>query len=371
MEHRLNWKASTLVANSSNYNLKWKDTSAGLDFSGNSSVKQMLNHYENHSALSNKLNLFLNMLRYCEKKGMDVFKMVPFTITIQLDSSSYTQQLENFKELYSSISEYLVDHESNIVQFITNHNFGITARSSFKRNIKRYGLKFVQSNPLLNNSSSDKLGLKTPISICSTHFGGRNIWLIKAVNMNRGRGIKISSELEDLLAFIKQIHTGIPKKVNCCQYEDVLAAENESKKNGSINLNYLKPIYSNRVRSNEKKDSNLVKAYDPKEYNESIKKISKNMYRSSLVIIQKYIERPFLYYERKCDIRIWVLINHKGDIYAFKEGHLKATSVPYNLNSNDAFTHLTNYSVQKYSDMFSYYEVGNEISYQQFQVMML
>lgn len=46
---------------------------------------------------------------------------------------------------------------------------------------------------------------------------------------------------------------------------------------------------------------------------------------------------------------------------------MKASSLPYDLNNINSYIHLTNYSVQKYNDEFSKSEVGNEISFKQFQ----
>ena len=66
-------------------------------------------------------------------------------------------------------------------------------------------------------------------------------------------------------------------------------------------------------------------------------------------------------------MRTWVLLTHDMKIYLFKEGHLKASSSEYDINSKDAFVHLTNYSVQKYSENFENYELGNEISFDEFQ----
>lgn len=51
-----------------------------------------------------------------------------------------------------------------------------------------------------------------------------------------------------------------------------------------------------------------------------------------------------------------------------REGHLKTSSIPYDLHSADSYVHLTNYSVQKYNKEFSKFEQGNEVSFNDFQV---
>ncbi len=57
--------------------------------------------------------------------------------------------------------------------------------------------------------------------------------------------------------------------------------------------------------------------------------------------------------------------------YKNREGHLKATSCEYDINKKDKFVHITNYSLQKYNDNFNKYEEGNEISFKDFQVIIL
>jgi len=37
-------------------------------------------------------------------------------------------------------------------------------------------------------------------------------------------------------------------------------------------------------------------------------------------VIQKYIERPLLYQERKFDIRIWVLMTNKCEVFFYNKG---------------------------------------------------
>ena len=54
-------------------------------------------------------------------------------------------------------------------------------------------------------------------------------------------------------------------------------------------------------------------------------------------------------------------------VYVFKEGHLKTCSIEYNLNSKNPFTHITNYSFQKYNNNFQKFEKGNEVPFYDFQ----
>ena len=54
-------------------------------------------------------------------------------------------------------------------------------------------------------------------------------------------------------------------------------------------------------------------------------------------------------------------------VYYFKEGHLKTCSITYDINSKDAFRHITNYSFQKYNDNFQKFEKGNEVPFYEFQ----
>ena len=57
-----------LPANASFYNFIWKPCSGGINFDSlhNSTLPQMINHFEYHSVLSQKSNLFLNMQEYSE-----------------------------------------------------------------------------------------------------------------------------------------------------------------------------------------------------------------------------------------------------------------------------------------------------------------
>ena len=68
MNHRINWKE--LIDNKSLfYNLKWRPISSGKDFFNllkSPYEPQITNHYEYHTVISNKLNLFQNIMKFCE-----------------------------------------------------------------------------------------------------------------------------------------------------------------------------------------------------------------------------------------------------------------------------------------------------------------
>ena len=83
------------------------------------------------------------------------------------------------------------------------------------------------------------------------------------------------------------------------------------------------------------------------------------------VIIQKYIENPLLYKNRKFDFRMYCLIswtNGKARLYFYKMGYVRTSSFNYSLDSSDTFIHLTNEAVQIKAAEFSKFEKGNKVS---------
>ena len=267
-------------------NFIWTPLSCQINYTIHSVVerKQFVNHFENHGELTNKSKTFINLFRYCELNEINLFSFYPLTIIFTFNSNAniFNAQIESFKRLYNDIP-YLIydkqDKEKN--KDMLNKNY----------------------NDYFNVNLSKRVGSVQKMRIPKTHYAGKNMWLLKRDNLNRGRQIKVMSNLDDIL-----------KEINSL-YE-------------------------------QKSPYNLL--------------------------IQKYIEEPLLYYNRKFDIRIWVLFTYiscenRYEVYIFKEGHLKACSDEFNIDSDDLFIHLTNYSVQKYNKNFSKTEIGNEISFNDFQ----
>ena len=173
----------------------------------------------------------------------------------------------------------------------------------------------------------------------------KNLWLVKAPDLNRGMCIQIVDNVNLIKKHIYNYYRGIDKRYS----------NGNLSKNRNSNASYSDDIYNYNVGSSCKN-----------EIYESTENVY-HKYRSTLIVVQKYIERPLLYFGRKFDIRIWVLLTHDFKVYMFNEGHLKCCSVKYDLDVGDSFSHLTNYSFQKYNNNFGKYEKGNEVSFDDLQ----
>ncbi len=87
--------------------------------------------------------------------------------------------------------------------------------------------------------------------------------------------------------------------------------------------------------------------------------------QSKSFIVQKYIEAPVLFRQRKFDLRQWVLISHDGKCYMFKHAYVRTSSEIYNLdegNLDQVYVHLTNNAVQKYSKSYGKFEEANIVA---------
>ena len=115
LAHRLKWKECHY--NFTNlFNFKWKDVVSKRDFFDlgvKDTRPQLINHFEFHSCLSNKYNMFYNLSKYCELNCNDVFKYVPFTICFDcLNFDEFNIYKDNFKEIFNNINNYIFNNNS-------------------------------------------------------------------------------------------------------------------------------------------------------------------------------------------------------------------------------------------------------------------
>ena len=411
MCHRTNWREAFTYATNL-YNFRWQQLSSGIDYVGlgkYGAIKQVVNHYENHFSISNKANMFINLMYYCEQRKLSVFKYAPFTIILEFKSDYklndeenqklYEEKLEKLKNFiektekyvtnYNDIGKYyndnkFIEEKKNRIEFFKEKKpkrRGIFSNNiiseDFEEDIKEFNgeykmyrdcfkkIKLFDKITISNSSElyekekkrkkefEKKIGTNTVIEIPDTHYNGKNMWVIKAINLNRGMCIQIVNNYKQMCTVLNKFKEGVDYHFT----EKVIEEENI-------------PAEENKKENEEEKSKETKDAKENQTNQKSEKEEENNkppMYYCSRILIQKYIENPLLYKGRKCDMRVWVLLTHNMKVYFFKEGHLKTCSITYDVNSKDAFRHITNYSFQKYNDNFQKYEKGNEVPFYEFQ----
>ena len=327
--HRINW---CLISNNNNetINFEWKYFSNKINYKEykyDSTIPikklKMINLFEKNYEIGNKKYMFLNLIKYCDKENINVFEIVPFTIIIN-NSNNIDDSLDKIKKIMNLIEKNKLSNKD----LISNQKYNeIFDDDKFYESLKN---QYIYIN-------KNFLSLK-------------NYWIIKPTDLYQGKCIEICNSFDDLVKISKKIFKGVNQKLipeqlnittNIEDNNDIIDNNNSTEK-----LITLNNIHNNNIK----------------------KKITKTrMYCTNEIIVQKYLDNPLLYKNRKFDIRCFVLLDSNFNLYFCKEGHLKGSSELYNLNNSNKFIHITNYSLQKNSNKFELYEIGNEMSYKDFK----
>ena len=301
MKHRINWtEVENIPENANIFNFKWKELSIGIDYNSlnrNPGMKQIVNHYENHYAISNKANMFINIMKYCEQRKISVFKYLPFTIVFKIKDRKkiknnekqkrWTEKLEKLKDFIQNISTNIKDY-NNIGDYYYNEEYikDKEKRNEFERieqikMNKRKREKEIEESKLKELKDNDKIkeilkrqkslkekenykeakyngkfkvysdifprlkitdklptryktieekekdkkndiliGNNTLIEIPQTHFQGKNMWVLKAVNLNRGMCIKVVNSFEQMEKVINKFKKGVDYRFTAEEIEE-------------------------------------------------------------------------------------------------------------------------------------------------------
>ena len=246
------------------------------------------------------------MMKYCEvklsinkDKCLDVFQFMPMTIIIQYDSFGYLAQMQAFTQLFTNIKEY-----SNQSEFVDPMKFKKYC-PFFNLSCKNYS----KNETYLQQA--DKIGFKTSLYLSRNYYDWKNLWLVKAIDLNRGRCIKIGNSINKIQKLIQKFYGGINREFKDCENDEELKSiiEHEEIEDKKV----LNKDVQARIKNENKKEEKKEEKKEVKKEDKTIKK-----YRSSVLLLQKYLEKPLLYWGRKFDIRMWVLLTHRLDVYVFR-----------------------------------------------------
>jgi hypothetical protein len=237
---------------------------------------------------------------------------LPFTFIAKINSNDFKENFKSFTYIFNKIKRF-IEKENKKEKEIKEINKEIKEKEKDKEKNKDnnekktkkeyYGDLFTNEindfkakkkktkkeyyGDLFTNEINDFKAKNTEIKIPSTHYSGYNLWLLKPENLYGGKCIQIFDSIEELEKLLKKFSDGIDDynsmKLKEEEVDDSMEEneDDEDKKNNDVNVNKIR-------------------------------------YRASSVLVQKYIESPLLYYGRKFDVRMWVLITHNLDVFMFK-----------------------------------------------------
>lgn len=295
----------------------------------------IINHFPGNNCLVTKKGLFHSLSKYHKAQGTDVGGSVPMTFHLikGVQDEQYKQFVDRAEKLDQMCRKQEQDNKHKNDAITSSEEVVVSQTSDQKAN-KSDNKKTHRKKAKKTKSTKQKAKTRTGA-----------YWIVKPASMtNRGFGIKVVASVDQVMKIVNGTATSTSNG-------NETAMKEEQQNNNGVN------------------DSNGKK---------QIKKASRKEW-----IVQKYMENPLLYNQRKFDIRCFILVTG-GDFsvncekpkqhlkcYLYTEGYLRTSSVKFSLDEKklkNTLMHLTNDGIQnKDSKNYGKHEQGNKISYEQFQ----
>ena len=294
LKKRSNWQFLQEI-NDPGVQFIWKQTNAGINFNvftnQTSSSLRIINHFEFHHEITQKDRLLANFARYCQGTKLNVFDFLPPSFEVKIDSKNISGSIEGIEVLFNLITnskknDGTIDLETEL------HNLREVQSQRAKQARSKLSLLFQSTTEIKE--------------IPAAFNRGKNLWIIKPNDCNRGIGIELITKAAEFPKIVQSIDQKVKQMKNL--------------------------------------------ASPPRK-----------------LLMQKYIENPLLIEGRKFDIRVWVLLDSFLNVYVFPEGYLRMSGEIFSLADTSKTIHLTNNAVQKNSESYGKFEKGNQLSFKQFQ----
>lgn len=290
-------------------NLKWLQVRnrSAAEYARRMGNRQFLNHLDNLTCIGRKNELYKNLKEYCDREKINIHEIAPPTFVVQVGDmcNEYVEFTRVCKQLEAkNIARGAVAAKAvkNAVSAISAMSKGASSSGGGDAADETESLASAASTAEQGSEAGDAKGKQAAGGPKSpTKAGGPGGAVGGKKARSRGEAIAGTSTA------------------------------------GDRNIWIIKPTNNNR--------GNGIRVFNTfAQIDEHLKK--KN--NGCQVIVQKYIEKPLLYKNRKFDIRVLCMVDDKMQVYVYRKAYCRTSTQEYSLdNINDLFIHLTNYAVQK------------------------
>lgn len=189
------------------YSFKWAPVSRFINFEqlGLHGQKKLANHLERHDLLTTKDQLYINMHRYCEQNKLNVFQYLPVQFVLDISSKNFISEVDRFCQYFNIAEKIRIKDE------IAKNRAGAAPPGLSDADVDQQLVKINQMI-LQNKHIQAELKYKNFVSrkfaMIREMYKGRNVWLIKPNDFNRGRGVRLFNSLEQLRKLMKEFSLG-------------------------------------------------------------------------------------------------------------------------------------------------------------------
>ena len=213
MNTRPQWNEAPTLNGSELIQFRWQQNYYGYNYDkmgDGVTKKEIYNHFEHHKEITTKTGLIKNLQRHCSNIKIDPFSLTPTVFTINLEDRNYQQELNQFYEFYQfnmpecfkknsneDKSHIALDLPTININYVSPYRFNFDATQSYNISRTRYFCQVYQSSDI------------TPAKLSDTFLSNINyLWLLKPADMNRGNGVHVFNNLEELEILLQSYYSG-------------------------------------------------------------------------------------------------------------------------------------------------------------------